>query len=66
MACIVKKNKIWWCASALLMAIAVAARELDLVLCSHFTNGTHYIWHIASGLSLYGPIMFLKNSKTNS
>ena len=44
--------------AALIFAISVAFRSLDLALCDAYqfqgrTIGTHFIWHLLNGLALF-------------
>ncbi|MBX7146024.1 MAG: hypothetical protein K1X44_01805 [Alphaproteobacteria bacterium] len=56
-----QQKKLSWIYTALSMTLAIIARELDLTLCPWIPIGTHFLWHIGTGLSLIVPISILKN-----
>ncbi|MCH9663039.1 MAG: hypothetical protein K0U66_05215, partial [Gammaproteobacteria bacterium] len=41
------------------MTLAIIAREADLAACPYIPIGTHWLWHLLTGLSLLAPIRFL-------
>src|SRR5262249_6409559 len=44
---------VWYLAAALVFAVSLTARTIDLPLCDAMPIGTHYIWHLLNGLVLY-------------
>jgi len=40
-------------AISLVFVVAFFARSIDLTVCSTFSTGTHFLWQILSGLTLY-------------
>jgi len=42
-----------------LYVLAITARSIDQLVCSNFSLGTHFLWHILNGISCYFVIKFL-------
>lgn len=40
-------------AAAVLLALALIFRSIDLDICDVFPLGTHFLWHVLNGLTLY-------------
>ena len=49
--------------SALIMTVAIAAREMDLAMCPYISCGTHFLWHLGTGLSLVPVYVVFKKQK---
>lgn len=49
-----------WLFSAAAMGLAVVFRETDLALCEQVPHGTHWLWHLLTGLALVGPVFALR------
>jgi len=45
--------KVYFFHATLVFYMAIALRTLDLTLCDSVRTGTHFIWHILIGLSIY-------------
>ena len=46
---------------SLLMGVAIIFRESDWSFCHIFPVGTHFLWHICAGLSLFPLLTHLKS-----
>jgi hypothetical protein len=43
----------WFAGAALVFALSLTLRQLDMPLCDRFSLGTHFAWHVANALTLY-------------
>lgn len=42
-----------------LFIVAILFREIDMVVCSHFPIGTHFLWHIFNSIAAYFFVYFV-------
>ncbi|THB65776.1 MAG: hypothetical protein D6B27_07975 [Gammaproteobacteria bacterium] len=61
-----KSYRISFLVSGLCLLIALVFRIIDRDLCNLIPFGTHFLWHIFCGLSLYGPIYLLLKETSNA
>ncbi len=60
--CMPKKIKRICLVCGLSMFFAIAMRELDLITCQWLSVGSHWLWHIAAGASLYAAFVLLEHN----
>jgi hypothetical protein len=45
--------------SILVFSLALFFRQLDILICSYFNFGTHFLWHILTAVSAYMAVVFV-------
>jgi hypothetical protein len=45
----------------LIFLIALFFRQLDILVCSDFSIGTHFLWHIVASIGLYQSVKLIGN-----
>lgn len=50
-------------AATLIFVFAIALRTMDFAVCSHWSSGTHFIWHMFNAAVLYCAVLALRRQE---
>ncbi|MEJ8573337.1 ceramidase domain-containing protein [Microbaculum marinum] len=47
-----------------ILVVSITARSIDMAVCASFPLGTHFVWHVLNGVTLYVLLVALMASRT--